>query len=128
MASSLRSSITAISGALLLEACHGDCTLLGCSSGLTIHLPSLPTGAYSVEVVVSDGNGPRYIYECNSAPNCLQDVFFLGLRIDHPIIRVITTKGSRTTEIPNLKYRAVYPNGEDCGGACYVATVTAQLP
>lgn len=124
-----------ISAALSLTSCGvlgltGDCTAIGCTSGLTVHLPVLPAGAYTIEVLVAgtgDG-GPTYAYTCAGGPQCRQDVFFPELVLSHPIVRVTTSVGSRLTEIPNLTYETSRPNGPDCAPECRTATITAQLP
>ena len=72
------------------------CTLVGCMSGLTVHLAARPSGAYRVEVFASfPGQQPAYVYDCSAAGDCAQDIFFRDLIVDHPFIRVITTTGTR---------------------------------
>lgn len=132
---SLRRGGICINAALTLAGCGvlgltGDCTLIGCFSGLTVHLPALPAGAYTIEVLVTgtgDG-GPSYTYSCAGGPQCKQDVLFPELILSHPNIRVTTSAGSRITEISNLSYDTVRPNGEHCTPTCRQATVTAELP
>jgi len=105
------------------------CTLIGCVSGLTVHLSSRPAGTYRVEVFAeSPGQQPAYMYECTVVANCAQDILFQDLIADRPIVRVTTTTGSRTTELPQVNYTVTYPNGERCGPTCRHATVTVEVP
>ena len=77
----------------------GDsCTLIGCNSGLTVHLNAKPTGAYKVEVV------------------------------SHPFVRITTSTGTKTVEITTVNYVTSRPNGPDCDPECRQATVNVDIP
>ena len=139
MTSPSRSTYLAAARALLLGAtlaagCDtlgiGDhvCTEIGCSDGITVHLPTLPAGPYTVELVVGPGDGPSYAYNCAGGSNCQQDIFFPELVLDRIVVRVTTSLGSRLTEISNPVYVTTRPNGPDCPPECRQITVTAQLP
>lgn len=106
-----------------------NCTEIGCSDGITVHLTELPIGPYRVEILVGSGQGGlSYAYVCAGGSMCLQDIFFPELRPERLIVRVTTPDGTRDTEISNPVYATVRPNGEDCPPLCLQATVTAQLP
>jgi hypothetical protein len=124
-----------ISAALSLTSCGvlgltGDCTTIGCTSGLTVHLPVLPAGAYTIEIFLAgiSGGGPALAYTCAGGPQCTQDVFFSDIVINHATVRVATAVGSRITEIPTVTYETSRPNGPHCAPECRNATITAQLP
>jgi hypothetical protein len=105
------------------------CTLIGCTDGITVHLTTLPTGPYRVEILV--GNGPgglSYAYDCAGGSACLKDIFFPELVLARIIVRVTTPLGTRDTEIANPVYTTSRPNGPDCSPICRQASVTAQLP
>jgi hypothetical protein len=105
------------------------CTLIGCSSGLTVHLAARPVGTYRVEVFSSyPGQQPAYIYECSAIATCPQDIFFQDLIVDHPFVRVTTSVGTRTTEVTKVPYADFYPNGAHCGPPCRNATITVEIP
>ena len=105
------------------------CTEIGCSDGITVHLPAVPTGPYRVEILVGSGpSGVSYAYECAGGPTCQQDIFFPELVLDRIIVKVTSPLGSRLTEISNPVYVTSQPNGPDCPPLCRQATVTAQLP
>ena len=106
-----------------------SCTEIGCTDGITVHLPALPTGPYRVEIVVGSGpSGLSYAYDCAGGPTCQQDIFFPELVLDRIIVKVTTPLGSRLTEIANPAYVTLQPNGPDCPPLCRQASVTAQLP
>ncbi len=103
------------------------CTEIGCSSGLTVHLPSVPTGAYKVELLFPMSD-VAYTYECPGTGACKQDIFFETYVFETAIVRVTTTNGVRTTTVSNITYVAHRPNGPDCPPLCIVATVSVPLP
>lgn len=110
-------------------AASPNCTEIGCSDGITVHLTELPIGPYRVEILVGSGQGGlSYAYACAGGSTCLQDIFFPELVLDRILVRVTTPLGTRDTEIANPVYATVRPNGEDCPPLCRQASVTAQLP
>jgi len=130
-------AVNAFLAAVLLAGCNplglGDgpfCTEIGCSDGITVHLPVVPAGPYKVEILVggTGGGGLSYAYECTGGPSCQQDIFFPELVLDRIIVRVTSGLGSRLTEIVNPVYTTSRPNGPDCPPLCRQALVTAQLP
>ena len=84
-----------------------QCTLIGCTDGITVHLTALPTGPYRGEILGSGPDGLSYTYD---------------------IVGVTTPLGTRYTEIANPVYTTSGPNGQDCPPICRQASVTAQLP
>lgn len=107
------------------------CTLLGCGSGLTVQLTSLPTDPYSVEVLIPGTQLLVHSYECGTDPWCRQEITF-RYRVGDPVlthilVRVTTVSGSQFTEFPDVRYGKTYPNGRDCG-SCPDATVIAEVP
>lgn len=106
------------------------CTEIGCSDGITVHLPVVPAGTYKVEIVIpgTGSGGPSYAYECAGGAGCQQDIFFPGLALNRITVRVTTALGSRLTEITDPVYVTAQPNGPDCPPLCRQATVTALLP
>jgi hypothetical protein len=105
------------------------CTLIGCESGITVHLASLPSGAFRVDVRPAGGQGAVYVFDCSSGPvTCQQDVFFADLIADHLFITVTAAGVSRDTEITTVTYTSHRPNGPNCGPDCHTAVVIAQVP
>lgn len=124
-----------VGAALSLTSCGvlgltGDCTSIGCTSGLTVHLPVLPVGAYTVEVFLTEiGDGESTLaYTCAVGVQCTQDVFFPDIVISHAIVRVTTAADSRVTTVPQVTYATSHPNGTHCPPECRKATIVAQLP
>ncbi len=117
-----------------LYACDSPtrvCSLIGCSSGLTVQLTRLPVGAFSVEILPDPplGNPPSYRVDCGgTAPACLSQVFFPDLIIERARVRVTTTLGTVTHDVGPVAYQTYYPNGRQCGPACRSATVTVGIP
>jgi hypothetical protein len=115
-------------GCDILGIGSAHCTLIGCYSGIAVHLAALPSGPYKVEILVAGAAPGLYEYDCAGGEACQQDIFFPELLLDRIIVKVTTPLGSRTTEIPNPVYATSRPNGPDCPPLCLRATVTAQLP
>ncbi|MEQ1691778.1 MAG: hypothetical protein ABMA00_10850 [Gemmatimonas sp.] len=105
------------------------CTLIGCNSGLTVHLNAKPTGTYKVEVFAqSPSLQPVYAYECSNASTCQQDIFFPGLIVSHPYVRITTSSGTKIVEIITVNYVTSRPNGPGCDPECRQATVNVDIP
>jgi hypothetical protein len=120
--------------AMLTASCSavtGDkvCTLIGCSSGLVVVLPSVPGGPYSVELLLdSPTPGARYMYECAGGPACQGEIFFAQVTPPRALVRVTTSTGVRLTEVTTVNYVRSQPNGPDCGPTCFTARINADLP
>jgi hypothetical protein len=122
-------AFTLATGCDSLGSGDGECTEIGCSDGITVHLPAVPDGPYRVEIIVGSGpSGLSYAYECAGGPTCQQDIFFPELVLDRIVVKVTSSLGSRTTEITNPVYVTSQPNGPDCPPLCRQTSVTAQLP
>ena len=107
------------------------CTLAGCESGITVRLPSLPAGAFKIELLVlrtgTEGEA-SYLYECDGGSSCRQEVFFPSLTPSRVAVRVTTGEGVRTTDFPTVTYTVTQPNGKECGPTCLNATLAPSLP
>lgn len=118
--------------AIVAAGCTGiteACTLIGCESGVTVHLASLPTSPFRIEVRTLSSFGTAYVFACNGTTTpCQSDVFFGDLIADHLFVTVIVGSASRETEIIQVTYKQTFPNGRRCGGACQNAVVTANVP
>ncbi len=119
--------IGAVSGCSIL-APEEACTLVGCTSGLSVRLTSLPTEPYRVELLVPGARRPFHFYECDGGSSCLQAIHSPLLALSHISVTVTTAAGSRVTDVPNVEYERYYPNGPDCPPPCLNATITAEVP
>jgi hypothetical protein len=118
-------------GALSSIACSGVttvCTLIGCESGITVHLASLPSGPFRVDVKPRGAGDVAYVFECSDAMHCRQDIFFAGLITDYVVVTVHVGAATRDTEVVQVQYTSHRPNGPNCEPDCRTATVTAQIP
>ncbi|HJQ35979.1 MAG TPA: hypothetical protein VKB93_02460 [Thermoanaerobaculia bacterium] len=104
------------------------CTLIGCESGVTVHLSALPSGPFHVEVKPSGASDVRYVFDCTGASDCRQDIFFPGLITEDVIVTVTVGSASKQTQVSNLAYESQRPNGADCPPDCRTVTVVAQIP
>lgn len=104
----------------------GDCTLIGCSSGLEVQLPSVPAGPYRVEAFVREG-GSRYVLECPGAAECGGRAFFADFTPEAVQVRG-TTPAGLVTQSFRPSYTAHRPNGADCPPVCRTATVQMPVP
>ena len=105
------------------------CTLLPDMTGLTVELSSVPTGQYTIEVLVPTSSPVSYVYRCDGGPSCRgARVFFPGLVTPFVTVRVTTSAGTRSTPHQRLTYTDSYPNGASCGPRTTSATIAAALP
>ena len=104
------------------------CTKIGCESGTTVHLASLPSGPFRIELRAGPPTGVAYVFECTDTASCRQDVFFPGMIADHFWVTVRAGAATRTTEIITVTYTVTRPNGPNCEPECRTALVTAQIP
>lgn len=104
------------------------CTLIGCESGTTVHLPTLPPSPFRIEVRSPGEDDVAYVYECGATTRCRQDVFFPNLIADHLFVVVSAAGRSRETEIIQIGYASSRPNGPHCEPDCRTAVITAQIP
>ncbi|HEX7122283.1 MAG TPA: hypothetical protein VF178_07950 [Gemmatimonadaceae bacterium] len=108
------------------------CTLIGCESGLWVHLSSLPAAPFTVEVIVpgkEPGVGvPSYVYTCDVGEPCSSDIFFPGLAIEDPIVRVTSAAGTFEIRFQEVEYPAHHPNTHRCPPRCHIGHVTVDVP
>lgn len=105
------------------------CTLIGCSSGVIVHLATMPMTTFRVELIPRGGTyGTAYAFDCRQAGGCPQDIMFPDIITESARVTVTTPRGSRETEIPSVVYTSLQPNGPRCGPECRQAKVTAQIP
>src|SRR5262249_27905176 len=112
-------------GIALLAGCNGDCTLLGCTSGLIVAFATAPTSAFHISATV-DGAG-SFDYDCADVSRCNTSPTLAGFTPARATITVTYQGRSASTQV-NPAYRTVYPNRKDCGGGCSQATVSLALP
>jgi hypothetical protein len=114
----------------LLAGCNGiingNCTLIGCASGLIVNLAQAPAGAYRIEVF-SEPGGPHYVFDCASAAQCGTSTMFTDYTPASVTIRVTTSAGTRE-QTAQPSYSINRPNGPDCGPECKQGQVTVALP
>lgn len=103
----------------------GDCTLIGCSSGLMVSFATQPTMAYKVEVNSGVG-GSTYTFDCPDPSRC-SSAFFPDYLPDRVFITVTTLRGSQRTEA-TPQYQVHEPNGASCPPSCRNGQVTVALP
>src|SRR5437868_11192420 len=100
-------------GMVFVSACDTfspdrSCTLIGCSSGVTVVVENRPSVAYRVEVYSGSSTGPKYTFQCDN-PNSCGDPFFTDFTPDHLFVDVVVGS-SRTTYEVVPKYTESRPN------------------
>ena len=117
--------------ALLLACCRAAtdvCTLIGCTSGVRVHLSALPAQPFRIEIT-TNGNDVAYVFDCTTdSSRCRQDVFFPDLIAVRLTVTVRVGTATRQTEIAPLIYKHSRPNGPNCEPDCQAADVTAFIP
>jgi hypothetical protein len=99
------------------------CTLIGCSSGLSVAIDGPADGPFVVEA--SDGSVME-TFECAAGARC-ERVTFDNYLPERVTVRVIAA-GDTTTTIVEPTYTTLQPNGPGCPPTCTQATVTARKP
>lgn len=102
------------------------CTLIGCSSGLTVALQGQLTGAYRVEVR-APGAATAHVFECPEATQCAGVVLFDEFMPSVATVTVTTERGTVRQQIQPT-YVTSRPNGKDCKPLCRHATVQVPIP
>jgi hypothetical protein len=131
---SLRKTSSLLLALCLTAGCDSPtevCTLIGCLSGLTVQLNSLPVGSFTVEVLpeVALENPPIYRVECPGVSEpCSSAIRFPDLFPARVRVRVTTSLGTITHPATNVSYNTTYPNGRQCSPACRRGTITANIP
>jgi hypothetical protein len=118
---------------LLLTGCVGDllvggCNLVGCVNGLSIALSRVPTGAYTVQLLV-EGEAPREI-RCPDPNRCSGPAFFFQNALPTVATVVVTTAAGEARQEVRPTYTTSRPNGRGCDPVCRngTATFTANIP
>jgi hypothetical protein len=121
----------ALAAVVLAAGCGSDavsvCPLLGCMSGLTVHLASLPAAPFRLEITVDGDLDVVYSYDCTTAVRCNQDVMFPGLTADNVHVTVRVGNAVRSTDAAPSYIRS-HPNGPNCPPECLTATITVLPP
>lgn len=105
------------------------CTAIACESGLTTHLSRMPTAPFRVEVRVGGpASSPVYVFDCADATHCAQDIFFPGFVATEATVTVIVGQTQSTTNLAQIAYQVVRPNGPGCEPTCEQATVGVTVP
>ncbi|HEU4561161.1 MAG TPA: hypothetical protein VFS20_25135 [Longimicrobium sp.] len=121
-------SATALVSLLLLGSCNvlpTTCTLIGCTDGVNVTFNRQAAAPFRVEALVP-GSEP-VVFDCPTANSCTGSSAFLAVVADEMTIRVTTPSGTVTQQV-RPQYKAMYPNGRDCGAVCKQAEVTIELP
>ena len=106
-----------------------NCTLIGCTSGVTVTLSGNPGESYRVEIIEAGSSIPTKVQNCSAGAQCSPTVHFADYQPQGTVrIRVVTSRGAVTSQPQNLTYDAVTPNGPDCSPTCFVALVNMPLP
>ena len=104
------------------------CTLIGCESGVRVHLSALPSQPFRVEIG-TPGSDVAYVFDCtDDISRCRQDIFFPDLIADRLFVTVHVGTASRVTEIVQVTYTHSRPNGPNCSPDCQTADVIAAIP
>ncbi|MEO7998532.1 MAG: hypothetical protein ABI852_13865 [Gemmatimonadaceae bacterium] len=119
-------TIVFASFAVGMQAC--GCDGVACIDGLIVTMTSLPAAPFKVELLVAG--------QVQSAPEeatcsvgasrpCEKSMLFRTLQRDQVSIRVTTSSGVRTTDLPRINYKSSSSGCSDCKGQ---AEVTANIP
>ena len=120
----------------------GPCTLIGCRSGLRVHLVATPADPFRVELRTGSPTAqPAWVYDCPSPTLCTdppegvaiispggvqRGIFFPDFSGDHAFVTVVTGTSRRTTEVTAIEYHVSRPNGPHCPPACRNARITVD--
>ena len=109
--------------ALLVTGC--GCGDEGCSSLLSVRLPSTPTEPFRIEV---SGDGGSRVFDCPDPQQCGPGAVFANYLPRTATVRV--TVGTRAREtVVEPSYRTIKIGGPFCGGPeCQQAFVSVPLP
>ena len=101
------------------------CTLIGCSSGLTVMLDGSPPGPWTIQV---QAGGTTMAKDCPAGGNCGGLMFFENFV--PTTVSVTVTRGAFSVTYTNLTPtpKVVQPNGARCGPTCQQPFVVVQAP
>ena len=121
---------TTLAAALLLGGCEVSeprtCTLIGCTSGLTVTLATRPAGAFRIELRVPGVAAP-YVFDCADPAVCANGATFEEIVPETATVTVTTARGIVVREV-RPSYTTSRPNGDDCPPVCRQGTVTVPIP
>ena len=126
----MRNRIATILLAGLAAACSSTnapdermCTLIGCSSGLSIAIEGPADGPFTIEA--SDGSVME-TFACPAGARC-ERATFDEFTPEQVTVRVIAG-GDTATTTSTPTYTTLQPNGPGCPPTCRQATVQARKP
>lgn len=120
-------ALVLVAGPGALSSCLGptevDCTLLGCTSGLTVKFnhPLPPGSAVTLELISTP-----WRVECDVEVGCAGELFFEGLVLDELRVRVEWDNEVRVYTV-RPEYVEVHANGVGCEPTCLNAEVLVEL-
>jgi hypothetical protein len=106
-----------------------NCTLIGCTSGVTVQLSGNPGDSYRVEIFESGSSIPTKVQTCSLGADCPSMIHFTDYRPQGSVrVRVVVGSRAITSQPQTLTYVANTPNGPDCDPTCFNALVNMPLP
>jgi hypothetical protein len=106
-----------------------NCTLIGCTSGVTVQLSGSPGDSYRVEIFEGNASIPTKVQTCSLGAECPSVVHFTDYRPQGSVrVRVVIGQRTITSQSQILTYVANTPNGPDCDPTCFNALVNMPLP
>ena len=125
----LRAKLIPLAVALASVTCSSPferaCTLIGCAGALRIHLATLPSGPFRVEVRVPGSTAVVFAYACTT--NCTQTILTEDVTATDVRVTVYVGSNSLDTSVSGISYIVSTPNGPGCG-ECRQATITVPIP
>ena len=123
--SSLRRTVAIAVLSVGITGC--GCDAWGCVDGLRLRLDAVPTGAWTVELLVNGvlQSAPANA-SCDGSRQCSPVVYYNILPRDNVSARVTTSAGVRTTNFPRITY--IIAKTDDCHDCKGQAEVTANIP
>ncbi len=116
---------------LALGACEllvpRACTLIGCAPGLTVTLSPVPSGAYSVELIVPGDVTPR-VLNCPDPSHCAAGVMVFNNVSAETVTVVVSSGANEFRRVVQPTYTTSRPNGPGCDPVCRQGAVTVVLP
>jgi hypothetical protein len=102
-----------------------SCTLIGCESGLTVHLQGAPQGPWSITV---SSQGTTFGKDCAAGGNCGGMMFFENFL--HDLVTVTVERNGSSVTYQNLAptKTTVQPNGPRCAPTCNQHSLTVSPP
>ncbi len=102
------------------------CTLVGCTSGLTLDFAAALDSGTVVSVQAAD-SVPRTI-RCGVDVSCGDKIFLADYTVAEAEVTITTPGGRQVSQQIHPTYEKSQPNGASCPPTCYQATVDLQIP